>query len=202
MDRYVYTLSAGNIKPFMDKLQGTGVPPKLTLVELASMGFKGSNDRALIPVLKAMGFISSKGDPLERWTQYRNKSASRRILGEAIQEYYADLFRMYSDAQRQDNEALTNFFTSKTKLGERAVGAMVQTFKALVELADFDSPDTTIPPSPPTDAGPDPGRVTVRTQASNRGTVVNVNIQLTLPDTTNFETYEAIFKALKKHVLE
>ncbi len=202
MDRYAYTLSAGSIKPFMEKIQSTGIPPKLTLTEVKSMGFKGSNDRNLIPIMKALGFISSTGAPLERWTQFRDRTVARRVFADAIEEHYGELFRMYPDAYRQDNEALTNFFNSKTKLGERAVGAMVATFKALVELADFDAPGTVVTPqSAGTNAGQGQTGGLVRTQVSNRGTVININIQLTLPDTTNFDTYEAIFKALKRHVL-
>lgn len=201
MDKFAYTLSPGNIKPFLEKIQTAGVPPKLSLTLLKSLGFKSSNNRTLIAVMKALGFISSKGVPTEKWTLFRDRTTAKRVLADAIREHYDELFKLYPDAHRKDNEALTNFFTSQTKLGERAVGAMVQTFKALVENADFESPDFITPPLPVTVSDQVPDSRPVRTHVSNQGTVININIQLTLPDTTNVDTYEAIFKALKKHIL-
>lgn len=202
MEKFVYSVNAANIKPFLEKIQSVGKPDKLTLKILESMGFKSTNDRALVSITKALGLTSADGVPTERWQQYRDKPNARRILAAGIREHYSDLFRMYPDAYRQDNEALTNFFNSQTSLSARTVSAMVQTFKTLVENADFESPEIPISVSPPAGGTTTPpGDAPIRKHSGSQRVVININVQFTLPDTTNVDTYEAIFTAMKRHIL-
>jgi len=202
MQRFVYILNAGSIKRFLDKIQSIGKPTKLTLKVLESMGFKSTNDRPLISIAKTLGFTSHDGTPTDRWQQFRDKANARRVLADGIREHYAELFKMYPDAYRQDNEALTNFFSTQTSLAARAVSSMVQTFKALVENAGLESPDTLITTNRSEGAAAGlTGDEQTKRQLGDKGIVININIQLTLPDTTNVDTYEAIFTAMKKHIL-
>ena len=101
----------------------------------------------------------------------------------------------------QDDETLRNFFKAETELGERASDYMVKTFRALTDLADFKVEKPGPPPGekelddkkPPTDL--------LSKQILKPGVVININIQLTLPETTNTATYDAFFNAMKKHLL-
>ncbi len=202
MDKIVYTLTPGNIKPFLDKIQSVGVPDKLSLKVLQSLGFKSRNDRALISIMKGLGFVSSDGTPSDRWRGYRNRDIAKRILAEGIQDCYLELFKIYPDAPVRDIEALTNYFKSHTSVGERAVSAIVQTFKALADNADFSFSDAHPRPERHIASGGSPIPEIVSKRAANQELIININIQLTLPETTNTETYEAIFKAMKKHILD
>lgn len=80
--------------------------------------------------------------------------------------------------------------------------AIVQTFKALADLADFDAK---APNHGDEEADGEDNKVhaTVRRKGTSNtnGLLVNVNIQLTLPDSASAETYDAFFAALKKHLL-
>ena len=201
MGEYVYTLVPANLKSFLEKIQSAGIPEKLTTKVLESLGFKSKNERVFIPIMKALGFISAEGVPQDRWKRFRDKSIARTVLAEGIRGHYESLFKMYPDAHHQDNEALTNFFSTQTSLGAKAVASMVRTFRALAENADFESSVTTPPPSREAISGQPPAGAPIRTQISDQGIVININIQFTLPDTTNSDTFEAIFKALKKQLL-
>ena len=202
MADYPWTLSPGRLKEFFDSIPTTGVPDKVTTIHLEKIGFKSKNDRRMVSILKDLGFISEGGAPTDTWKAYRNRGNSRAIMAQAMRTAYADLYKTYPDAQRKDNEALRNFFGSHSDGGERILQAIVQTFKALAELADFgaDAPD-----------GSDGGEaldtsnqkvVEVRRKnITGSGLTVNVNIQLTLPDSASAETYDTFFGALKKHIL-
>ncbi|HWH04766.1 MAG TPA: DUF5343 domain-containing protein [Gemmatimonadales bacterium] len=202
MDEYPWTLSPGRLKAFFDTIPTTGIPDKMTTGHLEKLGFKSKNDRRLVPILKDLRFISESAAPTEAWKAYRNRDNSRAIMANGMKEAYADLFKTYPDAHRKDNEALRNFFSSHSSGGDRVLQAIVQTFKALADLADFDAeaPDFV---DEQTDDQDNKGHTTVRrkTASNTSGLMVNVNIQLTLPDSASAETYDAFFVALKKHVL-
>lgn len=54
---YPYHVNPPNLKKFLEHIQGAGVPPKVTIQYIESVGFKSKNDRAILTVLKAIGFV-------------------------------------------------------------------------------------------------------------------------------------------------
>jgi hypothetical protein len=141
MADFPYVPNPAGLKKFFAHIQSAGVPEKVRIKYLETVGFKSTNDRYIIGVLKFLGLIDSSGVPTDVWQKYRNRSKAAAALGGAIQSAYDDLFGTYPDAYRKDNEALRNYFSPHTKVGERTLGLIVSTFKALCELANFDSPD-------------------------------------------------------------
>lgn len=211
MANFPYLSNASRLKEFIQRIPEMGVPGKVTFQYLASVGFKSSNDRAILGVLRTLGFIDRAGVPTETWRKYRNKSQSKAVMAEAIRTTYKSLFSTYPDAPRKDNEALRNYFSSHTSVGEGALKFMVTTFKSLVELADFAA-------QVPGAAGEEEAeeqeeveqedgsrsdrRVRIkRTGDGAGGLTININIQLQIPDTDKAETYDNFFAALKKHLL-
>jgi hypothetical protein len=203
MADFQYYPTPAMIKSFFAKIQSVGKPDKVTIKYLESTGFKSKNDRYIIQILKSLGLLDPSGTPTESWQRYRNKTEAPAILAQAIRTAYAGLFSVYPDANRKDDEALRNFFTSKTSVGDKTVAYMVRTFKALCELVGFESMaaasvSTTIQttqPVPSTVVSSPAGRT------SSSGMTINVNIQLTLPETKEAAVYDTIFTSLKKHLL-
>lgn len=210
MAEYPYTPKASSLDPLFERIQTTGVPNKVTLKYIESLGFKSKSDRYLLPLLRTLGFLDSHGVPTDRWKKYRNKKQAVAEMAQALREAYAGLFAMYPDAHRKDAEALRNFFTSNTSVGETAVQMMVGTFKALVNMADFESSalasETPIVPSEAAaDLTPVPVAAAVpiakSSTATTQGITVNLNIQLTLPESKDSSIYDTLFESLKKHLL-
>lgn len=137
MANYPYILKTGSLKKFLENIPSVGIPDKITIRHLYAIGFKSKNDRALIPVLKFLNFIDESGAPTEKYKKFRDKSQSKKILGAAIKAVYSEIFKIYPDAPNRDNSTLQNFFSTNTGLGERAVKSIVETFKALCSVADF-----------------------------------------------------------------
>ena len=110
MAEYPYILVTGKLRNFMKHVQTAGVPSKVTKNYLMTAGFKSSNDQRMLPVLKFIGFLDSAGVPTETYKKFRNKAEAPVVLGNAIREAYADLFkkiqRLYviSSAPRQPLE--------------------------------------------------------------------------------------------------
>ena len=196
MAEFPYSPQPAKIKSFFATIQGVGVPPKVNLKYLESLGFKSSNDRYSIGILKFIGFLEAGGIPSDRWRDYRSKLAAPKVLAVALRVAYEDLFNIYEDAYRKDDEVLRDYFSARTTVAARTQELMVGTFRALCELADFGAaPPEVIAEKPVGLAVPGAG------VPSAGITAININIQLTLPPTDDPAVYDNLFAALKKHLL-
>lgn len=199
MAGYAYIQNASKIKEFLEKIPNISIPDKLTYKKLEELGFKSSNDRRLVGIMKAIKFIDDTGKPTRRWKEYRDKSKARKVLAEGIREHYHELFGTYPDAYQKDKEALNNFFRPNTKVGARALDFMILTFQTLVGMADFSGLDK--PQEIDTMERKKEIPQTLPGEIKKEGYTININIQLTLPETDNPEVYNEFFKAFKKHLL-
>lgn len=196
-----YSPNPASIGRFLDHIQDSGTPPKVTTNYLEGVGFKSKNDRYLIGIMKDIRFLDSTGTPIENWKAYRDKSKSRAVLAEGIRAGYADLFSTYPDAYRKDDEAIQNFFASRTNLAKNTLVLAVRTFKALCVKADFEGE---VPERPKEELIAEE----VATQTERQippvvrkdGPTVTINIELQLPATDKPEVYENFFAAMKKHL--
>ncbi|TET14646.1 MAG: hypothetical protein E3J81_06260, partial [Dehalococcoidia bacterium] len=114
MADYAYVMVTGKLRKFMNRIPEVGVPRKVTTEYLASLGFKSSNERAIIPLLKFIGFLDDSGAPTNDYKIYRDTMKGPSVLGRAIKQSYSELFDIHPDAQSKDTEALRNFFSIQT----------------------------------------------------------------------------------------
>jgi hypothetical protein len=210
---YAYVNATNKIKAFMEKIQDVGVPAKVTQTWLALLGFRSTNDRSLIAMLKQIKFVDASGQPTKYWEEYR--AGDRRMLALAIREGYPAFFETYSDAQRRSSAELENLVkVGNARINQDTVRRVVSTFRALVGEADFDNLGSEPRPSATTTAnGSGNLGTTVQSQETFTPTVVgarvlgagltiNVNVQLTLPETTDASVYEKLFAAMREHLLD
>ncbi len=192
-------------------------PDKFTTQYLKDLGFTSSNYRAIIPLLKSLGFLTADGSPTVRYHDYRNTARSRRVMGEAIREAYGDLFTIKAKPTEDDYALIEGKFKSVHNASTTTAKLMASTFFALLELADLPDPDsldvamqpkkvekpaetpiTTIPAEPQGIKTPASGAAgSAHSQAT-----LHYNIQIHLPATKDVEVFNAIFKSLKEHLLE
>lgn len=197
MADFPYTSVASKLKAFLEKIPDTGVPGKLTQKELAARGFKSTNDRSLISVLKALGLIGSDGAPTKRWQAYRDRSTNRALLAQLVRDAYADLFAVYPDAHQRPDADLKNFMSSKTKSGERAILYMVQTFKAIAGLADFDAGP--VPATIP-EGGAEGGTAVPPHLRMELAPQIHINLQVHLTDMDDERKIDAVFRSMAEHI--
>lgn len=205
MPEYAYSPSPGKIKSFLDKIQEVGVPQKVTQAWLTSIGFTSTNDRTLLPIMRQIGFIDPSGKPTSDWEEFRG--GDQHALAHGIRQGYQAFYSTYPDAHRRSSAELENIVKSTApKLGKEAVSRVLSTFKALVAEADFSENGV----APPTGvvANSNVAAPTVQPQAGavvrgiGSGFTINVNVQLTLPETTDGTVYEKLFAAMRENLLE
>ena len=88
-----YMVSVTNLPAILDRMRGAGTPPKFTHEFLkTSLGFSSSNDRGVIKVLKALGFLTSDSAPTTRYNQFRSEATSGAALAAGLREGWSDIF--------------------------------------------------------------------------------------------------------------
>jgi hypothetical protein len=223
----LYTTVTGKLPTIFEKIASMGIPK--TPVDsnwLAMIGLTKSNDKSLINVLRGLGFIGEDGIPTERWINFRDFTKRSAVMEEALKDAYSDLFEAYPEAHKQTDEDLINFFKnrqspdgSKTGVAERTATATLQTFKALGKIAGMMPSDTikktqsvkqTSRKSPSRVQAPESTKkeadIPVDTKVGSKTIsspqlILNVNIQLAVPETTDEDVYDKFFAALKRNLM-
>jgi hypothetical protein len=200
MQKFPYTPSPKNVKEFFKAIQGLGIPPKLDNDYLPTIGFKSSNDRYLVGVSKFLEFVDTTGKPTQRWNEFKNKAKAPKVMADAIKVAYADLYGTYPDAEKQNDEAIQNYFAPKSGASENVVKLMVQTFKNLCELGDFEAVAGIEPGVTPATSIAPKIKDVAQIMTGTRPITININIQLQLPATEDAKIYDSLFNALKKNL--
>lgn len=200
-----YLASTKNLPAIMAKIQAGTAPDKFNVDHLKGLGFKSSTDRAIIPLLKDLGFLTEDGTPTKRYHDYRDKSRSKAVMAEALRESYQELFHVNEKPSDADRDAVMGKFKSTHNASDRVAEVQSMTFFALLKLADLNAPaDRAAPertePTPPPIARD--AASPIRTRPEDRMPSLRYNIKIHLPPTKDVEVYNAIFKSLREHLLD
>lgn len=195
-----------NVPKILVKIVEGAPPSKFTQAHLKGLGFGSSTDRPIIPVLKAIGFLTSDGTPTQRYHDYRDKSRSKQVLGVALREAYSSLFQINENLSDSDRQAIEGKFKTEAGLDERKAGLAAATFLAFWKLADHSARPGSSEPKLEEDAPPvgeELSLVDKGSRASRRfSTGLHYNIEIHLPATKDIEVFNAIFRALRENLLE
>src|SRR3954454_21720196 len=101
-----YLITAKNIEPLFNAIRSAKAPDKFTQRFLEELDFKSTNDRLYINVFKALGLLTDDGTPTARYFEFMDQTQSARILADALEEAYADLFQIRRDAQNMERAEL------------------------------------------------------------------------------------------------
>jgi hypothetical protein len=206
-----YMQSSKHLPDIMGEIQQAQVPPKFTIEFLRTLGFTSSNDRSILGVLKALGFLDQSGVPTDRYRRYRNKSEAPYVLAEALREAYSDLFLARENAQSLTNERVKGILATKVDKGDAVLDKMATTFRTLANLAKWDrEPSASIPASPEETSKSSVERLVPSPASEELAPVLgrppvplqySYNIQIQLPSTKDISVYNAIFKSIREHLL-
>jgi Family of unknown function (DUF5343) len=204
-------IATNAIPRYLDSIRKTAVPQaKVDATYLKSIGFKNSNDAALVALFKSLGFLDASGRPTNTYREYRGSSEedAKRVLGDAIKKCYSGLFALYPDAYRKDDEALTNWMRANTDKGEATQTRALKTFKTLRDLASFDDGSTTPGETSAVNATTSNGasQVTgspaspVQRSFTRTGPDITINITLQIAATEDASIYDKFFSSMKKNL--
>lgn len=200
-----YMGSVTNLPAIMKTIQEGNPPSKFTYTHLDGLGFKSSTDRGIIPLLKDLGFLTADGVPTQRYRLYRDKTESRRVLGEALKEAYADLFLISENLGDQHREKIEGKFKSMHNISDWVAGRQAATFLTLLKMADVSGSTKTMGA---TAVAESPASIVEKEIVAGSSTKkleiggLHYTIQIHLPPTKDIEVYNAIFKSLRANLID
>lgn len=217
-----YLTSTKNLESFLETIKNAKAPERFTIKFLEDLGFKSTNDRLLISVLKALDFLDENSVPTQRYFEYLDDSQSARILAEAIEDAYEDLFRLNKKANEMERSKIVGKLKSLTegKKSKQVYEKMALTFESLVNLADFDhlNKSTKVEKKEPikTEKKPIVSNIQETTKSNsiqqnsdfnlktNEKSLIDsitYRIEINLPASRDKAVYDAIFRSMKEHLL-
>jgi hypothetical protein len=205
-----YVQVYGQLADVFQHLAQAQAPEKFTVQYLKDLGFASTNFRAVVPLLKALGFLSDDGVPTGRYHEYRNTALSRQVMAAALRDAYGDLFTIRANPSPPDRKLIEGKFRSVHNASPNTAKLMASMFCAMLEMADLsavtppkkdDKPEkepereAAVPLLRKNEEGPDASPSTQRP-------TFHYNIEIHLPATKDVEVFNAIFKSLRAHLLE
>lgn len=202
MTDYPYMVSNNKIGPIISKIQEAARPPKFTLEVLKNLGFSSTNDRAIVPLLKRLSFLTDDSVPTAYYDQLRDKTTSKAIMAARIRALYSELFAINTNIFNDNEANIKGAISRVTGKDETGVTRIYNTFKALCNNADFtesDSSPETVDATQPVNGNAQP-TTPVALPLHQQQASFHYNIQIHLPATTDISVYNAIFKSLKENL--
>ena len=205
-----YSVAVTRIPDVFNKIRDGQAPDQFNHQLLKDWGFKSSNDRAFIPMLKELGFLSLEGKPTTRYHDYRDHSRSKVVMAEAIRDAYADIFLIKEYPSDADRKTIMGKFKSFHNVSDNVAALMMKNFYELLKLSDLKASPSKAK-SEENEGNKESEKEKLGTEnQSTRDTGVppihtsslHYNIQIHLPATKDVEVYNALFKSLREHLIE
>jgi hypothetical protein len=203
-----YVNAYNGIPLLFEKIKSASVPPKFTVDFLSTvLDMKSSSYRALIPLLKKLGFIDPANVPTQAYKDFREDSLSGGVMAERLKEAYKTLFQANEYAWKLNKEQLSEKLKSLTGAAadDEYIPSVVGTFLALNKLAKWEG-GAAKKKEPESEAdkgeGGGNGGGRKREEEFAEGRLrLSYTINLNLPATTEIEVFNAIFKSLRENLL-
>jgi hypothetical protein len=201
-----YVNSYGAITKALERIQSASTPDRFTQDFLSTkLNLKGGSPKPVIPFLKRTGFLNSDGTPTELYKEFRNDALRTRAAAKAVKKGYFSLYEINEYTHDLNDKDLEGVIVQATGLDSKskAVKTILGSFKALRSFAKFDEGplqeeqtdadelEQKVEPGSPQESLKQPVGLKL-------GYVINLN----LPSTSDVAVFDAIFKSLKKHILE
>lgn len=206
-----YLASPGTITKILSKIVEARRPERFTQDFLKTkLGFPGGNAQVMIPLLKRLGFLGSDGAPTRLYDQFRNVDTQGAAMATGIRNAYKELYDRNEYAHDLIRDQLESLITEITGLERknRIVKLVASSFDSLRQFADFETDEPgDAPPAremlPKAFAEDETHERGIFNRASRETVGLNLQytINLNLPETTNPDVFNAIFRSLKDNLL-
>lgn len=197
--------STGLIGKIFEKIQQAKVPPRYTQdFQATVLGYGSGSAKPFIPFLKRLGFIQADGTPTALYSRFRNVDGSGEAMADAMRHGYAEIFKINEYAHDLSDDKLKGLVVQITgkEPNDGTVGAIVGSFKACKQLADFDTQkDSELEKVQPLERS----KSIVKHDGSKSAKAPDIRlaytININLPETTDVNVYNAIFSSIRANLL-
>lgn len=204
-----YLAASGTIKKVLEKITEAAQPPKFNSDFLENViKLKGGAGRAVPPILKKLGLLSSDGTPTDLYSKFRTESGRGRAAHQALRNGFPEIFKRSDYAHTVPDGKLRDIIVEIT--GLKPNDPIVQAIKGT-----FNSVKSFVPAGLDI-SGEDMDSGAAEEQASsgasvggfansgigNEGIRLAYNINIVLPETSDLKVLNAIFKSIKENLMQ
>ncbi len=198
-----YLPSNKNIALLFEKIRSAKVPESVSTRYLANtFGLKSTGDRALITLLKTLGFLDPAGRPTKEFSLLKHEKSAKTAIGAAVKKAYEPLFTANEKANELSNDDVKGLIGQVAGTDEDMTARILYTFRALCGIADFSTN-----PTPAVESEEEVDSIKQETEKEETDQITSrrgfrpdfhYNIQVHLPANGTEETYINIFNAIRK----
>jgi hypothetical protein len=209
-----YINAYNGVPTLFEKIKLASVPPKFTVDFLGTaLDMKSSSYRAMIPLLKKLGFIDPANVPTQAYKDFRDDAISGSVMAERLREAYKPLFQANEYAWKLNKDELASKLRNITGAGadDQVIPSVAGTFLALSKLAKWEggAPKKKEITLDEPGAGERVNKMGGNANKGNEGEEgtgngrlrLSYTINLNLPATTEIEVFNAIFKSLRENLM-
>lgn len=199
-----YTFSIGVFERALKNLIESERPENFSRDFMATvLNVSGGASAPIIPILKKAEFIDGGSRPTQLYEQFQSGSGRAAAALAGMRNAFDDIFKRNTYAHKADAEKIKEIIRSVTGLpkNDKIIGYMWNTFRAFQVYAKdaSESNDNIDPIDTSAHVDHKSDKVIVR---GSSGIGLSYNINITLPNTTNIEVYNSIFKSLRENILD
>lgn len=207
-----YVSAPGSVEKALKGIKSAATPSSVSQDFVKTvLGIKGGSGNQITAFLKKIGFATADGTPTDIYKKFRNSTTEGWAAAQALKTGYAPLYVRNEYMHRMPDEELRGLVLEETGAGEDSpvVGLVIACIKHLKKFAKWDAapaeekPDATpaeVVPAVPIQSSPAQAQLppTPQRLGLNLGYTINLN----LPATSDPAVFNAIFRALKDHLLK
>jgi hypothetical protein len=196
-----YLATNKNVAKLFEKISSAKIPDKFSHSFLqTTLGLKSTNDRALIPLLRNLGFIDQSGTPTQTYALLKGDK-QRAAIAAGVHTAYKALFDADQDANNLHSDKLKSLVAQVAGTDSGMTGRITHTFTSLAKLGDFGAKAAKPAGDNKTSKDNDSENSEQNDENklfSNLRTEFHYNLQIVLPSNGTEEAYRNIFNAIRK----
>jgi Family of unknown function (DUF5343) len=206
-----YVTAVGNIERALKGIKAAATPESVSQDFVKTiLGIKGGSGNQMTAYLKKIGFASADGSPTDLYKKFRNSSTEGWAAAQALKVGYASLYARNEYMHKLTDEELKGLIVEETGAGQdsNSVPLILSCIRQLKKFARWDSvpveekqdrfeTETEALPAPKAF----PGNGSMASAPQSLGLNLGYTINLNLPATSDPAVFNAIFRALKEHLL-
>jgi hypothetical protein len=200
-----YTSSVGVFKRALQKIIESERPAKFNKDFLNTVfEITGGASMPVIPILKKTGMLAENGSPTSVYAEFQTEGGRANAALQAMRNGFQEIFKRNQYAHKADKDKIVDLIVAITGLtkSDRIVGLIYNTFQAFQDYAKGASDRADTKREQP-DAGAQSSEQSVsQGQGSSVPIGLAYQINIILPESTNIDVFNSIFKSLRENLLK
>lgn len=200
-----YTTSIGVLKRVLEKIPTSEKPSTFNYDFMTTvLDASGGAARQALSMLKKFGFISSEGTPSEIYSEFQTEGGRSSAALKALKHGFAEVFRRNQFAHKADEDKVRDIIVAITGLPKTdpILKYILNTFQALQDYAKAAKEAKEEKSGTSEEALPEADRGSSTTDTFRPNLGLSYHFNIVLPETTNIEVFNSIFKSLKENLLK